>query len=61
MVVGNGTYVLVDDTAGAAVWQETSPIDLASEMTTRYEPHVDYTGSVVLNGLGDPVMVEVAN
>lgn len=28
--------------------------------TTRWEPHVDYTGSVVLDGNGDPVMVEVA-
>jgi hypothetical protein len=26
----------------------------------RWEPHVDYTGSVVLDGNGDPVMVEVA-
>ncbi len=25
----------------------------------RWEPHVDYTGSVVLDGLGNPVMVEV--
>lgn len=25
----------------------------------RWEPHVDYTGSVVVDGNGDPVMVEM--
>lgn len=48
-----------------AVLQEigagTSSVVAASDLTTRYEPHVAYDGTIVLNGNGDPVMVEVAN
>lgn len=59
------TLVLRPDGSGGAEWvepaEESEPFIpvTASDLTTYMQPHVDYDGHVVIDAVGNPVMVEV--